>query len=66
VLLDVVYDPRPTALQSAWSALGADAVGGERMLLHQAAEQVRLMTGRTAPLDAMDDALRAALSDPAR
>jgi shikimate dehydrogenase len=66
VLLDVVYDPRPTALQSAWSALGADAVGGERMLLHQAAEQVRLMTGRTAPLDAMDHALRAALTDRAR
>jgi shikimate dehydrogenase len=61
VLLDVVYDPRPTALQSAWTALGADAVGGERMLLHQAAEQVRLMTGRTAPLAAMDEALRAAL-----
>ncbi|MGI5191381.1 shikimate dehydrogenase [Promicromonospora sp. CA-289599] len=61
VLLDVVYDPRPTALQSAWTALGADAVGGERMLLHQAAEQVRLMTGRPAPLAAMDDALRTAL-----
>lgn len=62
VLLDVVYDPRPTALQSAWTALGGDAVGGERMLLHQAAEQVRLMTGRTAPLGAMDEALRAALA----
>ena len=64
VLLDVVYDPRPTALQSAWAALGADAVGGERMLLHQAAEQVRLMTGRPAPLTAMDEALRAALAGP--
>jgi shikimate dehydrogenase len=66
VLLDVVYDPRPTALQSAWTALGADAVGGERMLLHQAAEQVRLMTGRAAPLAAMDEALRAALAASAR
>lgn len=65
VLLDVVYDPRPTALQSAWTALGARAVGGERMLLHQAAEQVRLMTGRVAPLVAMDEALRAALAVPA-
>ncbi|GAA4712048.1 shikimate dehydrogenase [Promicromonospora umidemergens] len=61
VLLDVVYDPRPTALQAAWATLGADAVGGERMLLHQAAEQVRLMTGRPAPLAAMDEALRSAL-----
>lgn len=58
VLLDVVYDPRPTALQSAWTTLGAPAVGGERMLLHQAAEQVRLMTGHAAPLEAMDQALR--------
>ncbi|MFD7312186.1 shikimate dehydrogenase [Promicromonospora sp. NPDC059942] len=65
VLLDVVYDPRPTALQSAWTALGARAVGGERMLLHQAAEQVRLMTGHMAPLSAMDEALRAALAVPA-
>ncbi|WP_369372533.1 shikimate dehydrogenase [Promicromonospora sp. Populi] len=61
VLLDVIYDPRPTALQSAWAALGAEAIGGERMLLHQAAEQVRLMTGRPAPLTAMDEALQAAL-----
>lgn len=66
VLLDVVYDPRPTALQSAWTALGARAVGGERMLLHQAAEQVRLMTGHMAPLSAMDEALRAVLAVPAR
>ncbi|MFI2364172.1 shikimate dehydrogenase [Promicromonospora sp. NPDC019610] len=65
VLLDVVYDPRPTALQSAWTALGARAVGGERMLLHQAAEQVRLMTGHVAPLAAMDEALRSALAVPA-
>ncbi|WP_454855856.1 shikimate dehydrogenase [Promicromonospora soli] len=66
VLLDVVYDPRPTALQSAWAALGAGTVGGERMLLHQAAEQVRLMTGRPAPLAAMDEALQTALAAPAR
>ncbi|MFC8798572.1 shikimate dehydrogenase [Promicromonospora sp. NPDC057138] len=64
VLLDVVYDPRPTALQSAWAALGAETLGGERMLLHQAAEQVRLMTGRVAPLAAMDEALQAALGGP--
>lgn len=64
VLLDCAYDPRPTALASAWVAAGGTAVGGERMLLHQATEQVRLMTGRPAPFDAMaaalDDALAAA------
>ncbi|MFC8733950.1 shikimate dehydrogenase [Luteimicrobium sp. NPDC057192] len=62
LLLDVAYDPRPTALAQAWRRAGGDTVDGERMLLHQAAEQVRLMTGRTAPVDAMDTALRAALA----
>ncbi|MFF8346680.1 shikimate dehydrogenase [Cellulosimicrobium sp. TH-20] len=64
VLLDVVYDPRPTALSVAWTAGGGTVVGGERMLLHQAAEQVRLMTGRTAPLAMMDRALGSALGAP--
>lgn len=62
VLLDVVYDPRPTSLSTAWSAAEGVVVGGERMLLHQAAEQVRLMTGRAAPLAAMDAALELALA----
>lgn len=56
-LLDVVYDPNPTDLAATWSALGGAIVGGERMLLHQAARQVELMTGFPAPLTAMADAL---------
>ncbi|NTW42611.1 MAG: shikimate dehydrogenase, partial [Cellulomonadaceae bacterium] len=63
VLLDVAYDPRPTALQRAWRQLGGIAVPGERMLLHQAAEQVRLMTGRPCPVEVMSAALEAGLSD---
>ena len=62
VLLDVVYDPRPTALSDAWAAAGGAVVGGERMLLHQAAEQVRLMTGRSAPLGKMSLQLQEALA----
>ncbi|MFF3063751.1 shikimate dehydrogenase [Oerskovia sp. NPDC057915] len=65
VLLDVVYDPRPTALSRAWAQAGATVVGGERMLLHQAAEQVRLMTGQVAPLAAMAEALETALAPSA-
>lgn len=64
VLLDCAYTPRPTALLAAWVAAGGVGVAGERMLLHQAAEQVRLMTGRPAPLAAMDRALDAALAAP--
>ncbi|PFG33086.1 shikimate dehydrogenase [Sanguibacter antarcticus] len=61
VLLDVAYEPRPTELSRAWTTLGGTSVSGERMLLHQAAEQVRLMTGHPAPLEAMSDALALAL-----
>ena len=50
VLLDVVYDPWPTPLAAA--CLGT-VVSGAAMLLHQAAAQVELMTGRSAPIRAM-------------
>lgn len=54
VLLDVVYDPWPTALAGACRGVVID---GAAMLLHQAAAQVQLMTGRSAPLAAMRAAL---------
>ena len=53
-LLDVVYDPWPTPLAAACDGT---VVSGAAMLLHQAAAQVELMTGRTAPLEAMRSAL---------
>jgi shikimate dehydrogenase len=53
VLLDVVYEPWPTASAAAWSAGGGRTVPGEAMLLHQAAAQVRLMTGLEPPVEAM-------------
>lgn len=62
VLLDVAYDPRRSALGDAWERARGTTVDGERMLLHQAVEQVRLMTGRPAPLAAMDAALVDALT----
>ena len=62
VLLDVAYQPRPTALAAVWHRAGGTVVGGQRMLLHQAAEQVRLMTGRVAPLEAMASGLEEALA----
>lgn len=61
VLLDCAYEPRRTALGEAWSTAGGRVVRGERMLLHQATEQVRLMTGRPAPVEAMERALLEAL-----
>ena len=57
VLLDVVYAPWPTALGSVYAGAGGTVVAGAVMLLHQAAAQVALMTGRPAPLEIMRAAL---------
>ena len=51
--MDVVYHPWPTALATAASRAGAVVVSGFELLLHQAARQVELMTGRPAPVPAM-------------
>jgi shikimate dehydrogenase len=59
-VLDVLYDPWPTAIAAAASAGGAVVIGGAAMLLHGAAAQVKLMTGLSAPVEAMRAGLRAA------
>lgn len=61
-LLDAVYVPIHTPLSAAWGESGGVAVSGVRMLLHQAGEQVRLMTGQNAPLEAMESALARVLT----
>ncbi len=62
VLLDVVYAPWPTPLARAWAARGGRVVGGFEMLLHQAGEQVRLMTGHEPPIEHMRAAGEAELA----
>lgn len=51
LLLDAAYHPWPTPLAAAWPT--ARIASGRDMLLWQAVEQVRLMTGRPAPVAAM-------------
>jgi shikimate dehydrogenase len=63
VLLDAVYVPVDTPLSLSWGDLGGVSVSGVRMLLHQAGEQVRLMTGQIAPVVAMDRALTTVLTN---
>jgi shikimate dehydrogenase len=58
-MLDVVYVPWPTPLASAVERAGGAVLSGASMLLHQAMAQVELMTGFSAPADAMRSALRA-------
>lgn len=55
-LLDVVYSPRPSQILKVWRKYGI-GIGGEEMLLHQALDQVKLMTFeyRYASDDLSDD-----------
>jgi shikimate dehydrogenase len=66
VVFEVLYDPWPTPLAAAATTLGRPLVRGLDLLLHQAALQVRLMTGREAPLAAMRAAGERALAGGAR
>ena len=61
ILLDVVYDPRPSALIRAWRAKGGLAIGGEEMLLWQAILQVILMTGADTADSSLTDVLEPAM-----
>lgn len=57
ILLDASYHPWPTPLASTWGGRGI--ASGRDMLLWQAVEQVRLMTGREPAVAAMSAALPA-------
>jgi len=61
VVMDIVYKPIRTRLLEEAAAAGATTVHGGRMLLHQACRQFELYTGRSAPREAMDGALRGQL-----
>jgi shikimate dehydrogenase len=58
VVVELVYEPIETPLLAAARTRGAQTVSGLGMLVHQAALQVEIWSGETAPIDAM----RAALS----
>jgi shikimate dehydrogenase len=60
LVLDAVYDPERTRLLRDAERRGARVVPGKWMLVHQAAAQVELWTGREAPVDIMAAAFDAA------
>ena len=69
VLLDVAYNPWPSALASVWEASGGAVVSGLEMLLYQAVEQVLLFTDCTlqpAELLGLINAMCAAVGLPSR
>jgi shikimate dehydrogenase len=58
VVFDVVYDPWPTPLLATARDEGRATVDGLDLLLWQAVDQVRAMTGRfDVPVDTMREAL---------
>jgi shikimate dehydrogenase len=59
-VMDAVYDPPETRLLRDAGARGARTIGGTWMLIYQAAEQLRLWTGRDAPIDTLAAAFDAA------
>ena len=61
VVVDLVYDPVDTGLLDAARAVGARAVDGVGMLVHQAAHAFTLWTGLEAPVAVMEAAAREAL-----
>ncbi|MFC3478485.1 shikimate dehydrogenase [Halobacterium litoreum] len=60
-VLDAVYAPLETRLLRDAAAAGATTVDGAWMLLFQGVEAFEIWTGRDAPVDAMNRALRARL-----
>ncbi len=53
LVVDLVYVPRPTRWLALAAAQGAATLDGLGMLVHQAALQVELWSGRPAPVEAM-------------
>jgi len=62
-VLDAVYSPLETRLLRDAAGAGATTVDGARMLLYQGVEAFELWTDREAPVDRMNEALRAGLSE---
>lgn len=57
-VLDAVYDPVETRLLSEAAAVGASTIDGVWMLLYQGVTAFEVWTGREAPVEAMNTALR--------
>jgi shikimate dehydrogenase len=63
VVVDLLYHPVVTPLQTSARSAGAISFGGIGLLLHQAALSFELWTGRQPPLDVMSAAALAALAE---
>ena len=62
VVFDAVYNPNETVLLKEAIEAGAKPVYGIKMLLYQGAESFDIWTGKKAPIDVMEEALRKTLN----
>jgi len=62
VAVDLIYHPAETPWMAALRHRGIEVYGGLSMLVFQAARAFTLWTGLEAPVEAMDVAVRAALT----
>ena len=58
VVFDAVYNPLETTLLKQAIKAGAKPVYGIKMLLYQGAESFEIWTGKKAPIDVMEEALK--------
>lgn len=61
MVVDIIYRPDKTPLLQAAESAGLEIQNGVPMLVYQGAEAFTLWTGRDAPVEAMQQALEAAL-----
>jgi shikimate dehydrogenase len=61
VVADTIYNPRRTKLMDQAEACGLRTIGGQGMLVHQAALAWKIWFGRLGPVDTMTRALDQAL-----
>ena len=57
LVMDMIYEPRETALLRDARALGCRVLGGLAMLAYQGARAFEIWTGRPAPVDVMREAV---------
>ena len=62
VVFDAVYNPNETVLLKEAIKAGAKPVYGIKMLLYQGAESFEIWTGKKAPIDVMENALKETLN----
>ena len=62
IVNDIVYNPIETNLIKEAKEAGAKTVNGVKMLIYQAAEAIKIWTGKEAPKDIMENKLREILN----